>query len=167
GFTYNGSSTAPTNAGSYTVVATINDTNYSGSSSGTLVIAKASATVTLGSLSQTYNGSSKSATATTSPAGISVGFTYDGSATAPINAGSYAVSATITDSNYTGNSTGTLVIAKASATVSLSGLSATYDGTQKPVAATTSPVGLTVAFSYDGNSNQPIKAGSYALVATI
>ncbi len=56
-FTYNGSSTAPTAAGSYTVVGTISDANYQGSSTGTLGIGKAAATVTLGSLSQTYTGS--------------------------------------------------------------------------------------------------------------
>jgi hypothetical protein len=39
--TYNGSATAPTAAGSYPVVATVNDPNYTGSATGTLVIAKA------------------------------------------------------------------------------------------------------------------------------
>ena len=45
-FTYNGSATVPTAAGSYTVVATINDANYQGSATGTLVIDKATLTVT-------------------------------------------------------------------------------------------------------------------------
>lgn len=40
--TYNGSTTAPTLAGSYLVVATINQTAYSGTATGTLVIAQAS-----------------------------------------------------------------------------------------------------------------------------
>ncbi|MGA9667566.1 MAG: MBG domain-containing protein, partial [Terracidiphilus sp.] len=44
-YTYNGSSTAPTAAGSYAVVATINDLNYTGSTMGTLVIAKAALAV--------------------------------------------------------------------------------------------------------------------------
>ena len=38
--TYNGSSTPPTLAGSYAVVATVNDPNYAGTASGTLVIGK-------------------------------------------------------------------------------------------------------------------------------
>ena len=38
-FTYNGSVTTPTAAGSYTVVGTINDSNYQGSATDTLVIA--------------------------------------------------------------------------------------------------------------------------------
>jgi rhamnogalacturonan endolyase len=37
-FTYNGSSTAPTLPGTYAVVATINDPNYQGTATGTLVI---------------------------------------------------------------------------------------------------------------------------------
>jgi sugar lactone lactonase YvrE len=39
--TYNGLSTPPTLVGSYAVVATVNDPNYTGSATGTLVIAKA------------------------------------------------------------------------------------------------------------------------------
>ena len=45
-FTYNGLSTAPTAAGSYAVVATVNSSGYTGTTSGTLVIAKALLTVT-------------------------------------------------------------------------------------------------------------------------
>ena len=42
GVIYNGSSNAPSNAGSYSVVGVVNDQNYTGSNSTTLVIAKAS-----------------------------------------------------------------------------------------------------------------------------
>jgi MBG domain len=38
---YNGSLTAPTAIGSYTVVATVNDTKYGGTANGTLTIAAA------------------------------------------------------------------------------------------------------------------------------
>lgn len=50
---------------------------------------------------------------TTNPLGLNTSVTYNGSATPPTNAGSYAVIATITDPNYTGNTAGTFVIAKA------------------------------------------------------
>jgi len=46
-FTYNGSSAVPVTAGSYLVVATVNDANYKGTATGTLVIAKASPAVVL------------------------------------------------------------------------------------------------------------------------
>ena len=36
--TYNGSTTAPTNVGSYNVVATVDNPNYKGQATGTLVI---------------------------------------------------------------------------------------------------------------------------------
>ncbi len=83
----------------------------------TLVVAKATASVYLGSLSQTYDGTAKAASATTMPAGLTVTFTYDGSATAPTAAGSYAVTGTVNSANYQGSAAGTLVIAKASQTI--------------------------------------------------
>ena len=110
--TYDGSTTPPTDAGSYAVVAKITDPNYTGSDAhDTLVIDPASATVTLSNLQQTYDGTPKEATATTDPPDVSVSITYDGSATPPTDAGSYAVMATITDPNYTGSDANdTLVI---------------------------------------------------------
>ena len=166
-FTYNLSATPPTNAGSYSVVGTINDTNYQGSASGTLVIAKAAGIVTLGSLSQTYDGTQQPATATTTPAGLTVTFTYDLSATPPTNAGSYSVIGTINNTNYQGSASGTLVIAKAAGIVTLGSLSQTYDGTQQPATATTTPAGLTVTFTYDLSATPPTNAGSYSVIGTI
>jgi hypothetical protein len=165
--TYDGSGTAPTNAGSYAVVGTVNDPNYTGTASGTLVIAKATASVTLGSLSQIYNGSPRSATATTTPSGLTVDFTYNGSATAPTNAGSYAVVGTIVNTNYAGTASGSLVIAKAPATVTLGSLGQIYDGTPKAATATTNPTGLSVDFTYDGSPVPPTNPGSYAVVGTV
>jgi hypothetical protein len=71
GTTYPTSSTAPTNAGSYTVVGTISSADYIGSATGTLVISPAKATVALTTGTHTYTGSAISATATTNPTGIS------------------------------------------------------------------------------------------------
>ena len=166
-FTYNGSATIPTAAGSYTVVGTINDANYQGSATSTLVIDKASAAVTLGSLSQTYDGAAKAATATTTPTGLTVSFTYNGSATVPTSAGSYTLVGTISDANYQGSATGTLVIAQASGAVTLGNLSQTYDGTAKAATAGTTPSGLTVALTYNGSANAPTNAGSYTVIGTI
>jgi hypothetical protein len=166
-FTYNGSANAPTNAGSYTVIGTISDTNYQGSATNTLVISKGAATVTLGSLSQTYNGAARSATATTTPTNLMVNLTYNGLANAPTNAGSYTVIGTISDANYQGSATNTLVISKAAGTVTLGSLSQTYDGTARSATATTTPVGLTVDFTYNGSANAPTNAGSYTVIGTI
>lgn len=95
------------------VVATTPDATGRGIVTTAAVVAKATATVTLGELEQTYNGYPKQATATTVPNGLSVIFTYDGSENEPIDAGSYVVAATIDDNRYTGGATGTLEIAKA------------------------------------------------------
>ncbi len=91
------------------------DSNYAAATQQTesVTAQKANGTVTLGNLNQTYSGQPEPATATTSPAGLAVDFTYNGSAAAPTNAGSYAVAGTINDPNYQGSANGTLVIAKA------------------------------------------------------
>ncbi len=166
-YTYNGSSTAPTAAGTYTVVGTINDTNYQGSATGPMTIAKATASVTLGGLSHSYDGTAKSATVTTNPVGLAVTYTYNGSSTAPTAAGTYAVVGTINDTNYQGSALGTMTIAQCTATVTLCGLSQTCDGTAKSASATTSPVGLSVSFTYNGTSTAPTAVGTYTVVGTI
>lgn len=111
--TYNGSASAPTNAGTYNVVATVNDANYAGTASATLTVARASAGIVLSNLNQTHNGAPRAVTATTTPPGLPVVITYDGSASPPIAVGSYAVVATINDTNYSGSASGTLIIESA------------------------------------------------------
>ncbi len=165
--TYDGSATLPTAVGSYEVSGTIADANYVGSSTDVFTIAKGSAAVTLTGLAQTYDGTPKSAGATTDPIGLSVNLTYDGSATAPAAAGSYAVIGTVADANYAGIGTGTLVVAKATATVSLSGLYYVYDGYAKSATVTTDPAGLNASVTYNGSATAPSATGSYAVVATV
>jgi len=183
GTSYPTSSTPPTAAGTYTVVGTVSDTNYTGTNSGTLVISQATATVALSGLAETYTGSPIAATATTNPAGKTVTFTYTGisgtnyvtSSTPPTAAGSYSVVATISDTNYTGTNSGTLVISQATATVALSGLAETYTGSPIAATATTNPTGKTVTFTYTGTGGTtygpsptaPTAAGSYTVVGTV
>jgi hypothetical protein len=124
-------------------------------------------TVALGNLSQTYDGTAKSASATTTPSGLTVNITYNGSANAPTNAGSYTVIGMINDANYQGGATNTLVINKGAGTVTLDNLSQTYDGAAKGVTATTTPGGLTVDITYNGSANAPTNVGSYTVIGTI
>jgi subtilisin family serine protease len=165
--TYNGTSSAPTNAGTYTVVATITDPNYEGSTTGTLTISKASATISLSDLNQTYDGTARVVTTTTAPSGLVTSFTYNDNPSAPINAGSFSVVATIIDSNYQGSVTDTLTVAKASATVTLGNTSQIYDGSNRSVLTTTTPPGLSTSTTYDGSSTAPVNAGSYVVVTTV
>ena len=165
--TYNGSSNAPTNAGSYTVIGTINDANYQGSATNTLMIDKVAAVVTLGNLNQTYDGAAKLVNVITYPPGLAVAFKYNGFVNAPTNVGSYAATGTINDVNYQGSATNTLVIGKATGLVILGSLNQIYDGTSKSVTATTVPSGLTVNFTYNESSNAPANAGSYTVIGNI
>lgn len=73
-------------------------------------VGPAPADVALGQLAQDYDGSPKNVAVTTDPAGVAVSVTYNGSAAAPTTLGTYGVVATVTDPNYYGGATGTLVI---------------------------------------------------------
>ena len=226
--TYNGSATAPTAAGTYAVVATVTDPNYTGSATGTLVIGQAtpaltwnapaaitygtalgasqlnatsnvsgsfayspasgtilpvgsnqalSATftpadavdytsggpvgtainvnpapvaVSLSGVNQTYNGLAEPVSISTTPSGLSTTVTYNGSSSPPVAAGSYAVVVTVTNPDYTGSASGTLIISKATASLTLGALSQTYGGGIEDANAATSPAGLTVLWSYNG-----------------
>jgi hypothetical protein len=79
----------------------------------TFSIAKATATVSLGNLTVTYNGKPQSAVVSTAPGGLAVGVTYNGAAAAPTTAGSYGVVATVDDANYQGASSATLTVTRA------------------------------------------------------
>ncbi|HVU15399.1 MAG TPA: DUF4082 domain-containing protein [Candidatus Didemnitutus sp.] len=72
------------------------------------------ATINLSGLSATYDGSAHAVSASTVPSNLTVDITYDGSPTAPTNAGSYTVMAAVDDLTYSGVVTNTLVIAQAS-----------------------------------------------------
>ena len=89
-------------------------------------IAQAPVTITLGNLSQTYDGAPEPVTVTASPsASYSVIYNgiapavYNASSTAPTQPGSYAVTVTVTDPNYTGSTTGTLTINQLNPNLSL------------------------------------------------
>jgi hypothetical protein len=154
---------ATTAGGPYTITAS--DSGFSNTASVT--VTPAAASVTLGGLNATYDGAPKSVTATTSPAGLPLSITYDGSATPPTNAGTYTVVVTVTDPNYQGSTTQPFTIAKAAAEISLTDLTQTYDGSPKSAAISTSPAGLAFAVTYDGTSTPPIAAGSHPVSAEI
>ncbi len=94
----------------YTVTAIYSgDSTYIGSTN-TLAVNHATAQVILGNLTQTNDGTAKSVTVTTVPAGLTVNVTYNGSASAPTNAGTYVVIGTVSDLVYVGSATNNLVI---------------------------------------------------------
>jgi sugar lactone lactonase YvrE len=165
---YNGETTPPINVGGYTVTATVDTATHRGAATGNLVVGKDTAAITFGELGKIYTGSAQGVSVTTVPAGLKVTVTYGGSLNAPVNAGTYAVVATIDENpGYIGSASGTLVIAKAGATVTLGALSRVYDGTSRAVGFATTPAGLPVNITYDNSATPPTNAGSYAVAATI
>ncbi len=170
-------------AGTTTITASqAGNSNYNAALSvqQALTVNKVVVTIILSNLSHTYNGSPKSATVTTTPPGKAVALTYDGSPTAPTDAGSYAVVGTISEANYEGSASDTLTISKVSQTITFgplpkkqygdadfelrafvsSGLPISYDSSNLSVAAIsagkihiTGPGTSTITASQPGNSN--------------
>ena len=134
--------------GPYTVTAA------AGSLSGTaqVSVAPATASVTLGSLTATYNGSANTVTVTTDPPDLAATVTYNGSASAPVDAGSYTVVVTVTDPNYTGSASGTLVIARAGQAITFGALPGKTFGDASFAVAATASSGLAVTYA-SSNTN--------------
>lgn len=175
-FTVSGNVLTIVGAGSATLTASqAGNTNYSAATSLTQVVtvARQPATVTLGNLAQQYDGTARAATATTTPAGLAVSLTYDGAATVPVNAGSYAVVATITDANYTGSASGTLVVSKADQSISFAALAERTVGDAPFALAGSADSGLTVSYTssdttvatVSGNQVTVVGAGTTSITA--
>jgi MBG domain-containing protein/concanavalin A-like lectin/glucanase superfamily protein/YDG domain-containing protein/Big-like domain-containing protein len=92
------------------------------------IVTPTAATISLSNMTQAYDKTPKAVSVTTSPPGLSVNITYNGSTTVPTNAGSYAVVATITETNYTGSANGTLTITQKPLAVTATGVNKVYDG---------------------------------------
>ena len=111
--TVSGNTVTIVGAGNTTITASqTGDSNYDPATDvpQTLTVNKATATVTLTNLTQTYDGNPKPVTVATTPINLSHSVTYDDSLVVPINAATYAVVAIITDPNYQGSNSGSLVI---------------------------------------------------------
>ncbi|MFM9133441.1 MAG: YDG domain-containing protein, partial [Actinomycetota bacterium] len=113
---------APTNAGTYSVNGTINETNYAGSANAAWRVTKQSTQVTIdpAHLTRTFDGTVRTPAVSTSPQGKNVSVTYTGtggttysSQWAPANAGTYTVTATVQEGNFEGSRSETLTIARA------------------------------------------------------
>ena len=164
--TYNKNPAGATAAGSYELAATVTDPNYTGSANGVFTVTKTSADISISGTTHVADGTVKQVVVTTTPAGLNNVVTYNGDATAPSAAGTYAVEVTIVDSDHIGSFNGTMEILDA-ATISLSDLQKPYTGSALTPTVTTNPAGLNVALTYNKSPNAPTRAGSYEVVATI
>lgn len=169
---YDGLSDAPSGAGTYQVVATVDDPVYAGSASGTLTITKAAPSVTWATPADIVFGTALSAAQLNATANVPGAFAYSPAAGTALPVGSglpLSVVFTPADTaNYTTATASTSInVGKAPAGVVLSNLTATYDGAAKSVSVTTAPAGLDVVVTYDGSELPPTAAGTYAVVATV
>ena len=140
------------NPGTYTATVTFNSPTADNSPQTlpvSLSVTKATAQVNISNQAHTYDGSTKSVTVSTTPAGLSTDVTYNGSGTAPADAGSYAVTAVINDTCYEGSGNGTMTISKASQliTVFTPTDGSSFASTQIVVLAASTSTGLPVTFS--------------------
>jgi len=105
------------------------------------------ASVTLANLAQTYDGTPRNATVTTVPPGLAYTIIYDGGSVVPVLAGSHQVAVTVTSPGYAGSTTGTLVVSRASQTITFAAPDPVVLGVQ-PIALTASASsGLQVTYT--------------------
>lgn len=140
-------------------------------------VPSAPATVTLSNLSFTYDGSPKVPSTTVSPAGLAIQLAYSGTAaslSAPITAGSYAVTASVVDDFYFGTTSGVVTISKANQTITFASMATRFAGSGAFQVFPTASSNLTVALASSntavatvtGNSITPLTAGSTTISAT-
>jgi kumamolisin len=164
---------APTQTGLFSI--TLGATNPAGTGQATLTltVAPVSATITLGGLAQTYDGTAHVITATTVPPGLAVAITYDGATFPPVPAASYAVVATVTTPGYTGTASDILVVAQASQTIAFTPMPQKTMGDPAFALAAAATSGLPVTFQSDnpavatvsGNTVTIVGAGTASLTA--
>ncbi len=175
--TLRGSPTAPSAAGSYAVVCHLTQAGYSATdATGTLVINPAPVTLSLSNLSQTYDGTQKSATCTATPsAAYSLTYSDVGSGTGRVNVGSYGVSCAVSDPNYGATpATGTLVIAQMATTTHLTssrnpsayGEGVTFTATVSPSSASGSVTFNGVSGCNGGTNGVALSSGSAACLVS-
>jgi hypothetical protein len=188
-FTYNGSTTAPIGPGLFTVSAafTSTDPNYTSPTVTTNEIINSPGTVvpslSLVDGSTNYDGNVHADTATAvdpidgvTPVAGSFLITYNGSATAPTQAGSYNVVATFisSDLNYTNATTsGTMTISAVAPTITISSSYPFYYDTFAQAQYVSevgvdgvTPVDGTLSVLYNGSSTLPVNAGTYDVFVT-
>ena len=176
--TYDGAAEMPVNAGTYTASASFdgNASYTSRTTTATLTINPATPVVTVSGGPFVYDKQPHAAVVTVTGAGGAalggpIAVTYNNAADVPVDAGSYAVTASVAAAgNYTAASgSGTMVINKATPLVTVTDSSFAYGNGPYQAPVTVTGVGGEplngAAVSYNGAFNLPFNAGSYAVVA--
>lgn len=183
GTSYGPSTTAPIYAGSYTVTATVDDPNYSGTKSLDFTIAKATPTIAAVPTASaiTYGQSLASSALAGGVASVPGTFSFATSGTTPgVGTASHAVVFTPTDTlNYNATSGSASVTVNAVALhpgsiVFTPPANLAYNGSAKNFTATAPGISTGFAYSYSGIGGTtygptpaaPTNAGNYAVTAT-
>ena len=174
-FTYNGAVEAPVNAGGYVVIGRYGgDANYEAATRTTAIqIGPATPVVTVTGGTFTYDGQPHGASATvTGIGGVDLGpatLTYDGSASVPVNAGTYVAVATFDGGgNYAyATGTATVTIQKAAAALVWSQPAGVVFGTPLGAGQLNATASVPGSFSYSPAAGAVLNAGAaQALTAT-
>ncbi len=181
---YGPTSAAPTAAGTYTVTVTSNDPNYTGTTTATFTIDPAAATITAIPESTTYTGAPQAYPLTGSDVSATDGVTsgsdqtltsfnysytdtslgYGPTSAAPTAAGTYTVTVTSNDPNYTGITTATFTFDPASATITAIPETTTYTGAPQAYPLNGSDVSATDGVT--SGSDQTLTSFTYSYADT-
>jgi hypothetical protein len=130
------------------------------------------ATITFSNTNQIYNGMAKPVSYTVSPTNaLPVVITYSNSlyptsTNSPTNAGVFAVSASVVNSNYLGSNRALLTISPLTPVITISATNWPYNGNARLVSTAITPTGIPVSITYAGLSNAPSLAGCYPVLAS-
>ena len=174
-YTYNGATLAPSTVNLYTVVGTIQDTNYMGYGSTILNITKGAGSIVFGTTPVPYNGTQRSTTYTTIPPGMTVDTTYIVNTTEtsirPSSIGVYLAKGVINNSLYSGTKTAQFEIIKGVASIQMANTSVTYDGSSHGITPIITPTLPVSTISYSNNlyisTQGPKDAGTYTATVTV
>ncbi|HRQ65498.1 MAG TPA: MBG domain-containing protein [Xanthomonadaceae bacterium] len=112
--TYDESTSAPVEPGLYAVYASVTEQGFYGVAEGVFeILPPVQVEVTLSDLVQTYSGTPLAVTVTTDPPDVNVEVAYDGDAALPVNAGVYAVVATVVEHGFAGSASDSFEIEQA------------------------------------------------------
>jgi len=130
------------------------------------------ATITISNTNQVYSGLAEPVTCTILPTNaLPVVITYSNTfypstTNAPTNAGVFAVSASVVNSNFLGSNNAILTIAPLTPVITISSTYWPYNGSPRPVSTSVTPSGLPVSVTYAGSTSAPSAVGSYPLLAS-
>ena len=130
------------------------------------------ATISISNTNQVYDGLAEPVSYTVSPTNaLPVIITYSNSlyptsTNAPTNAGVFAVSASVVNSNFSGSNNSILTISPLTPVITISATNWPYNGTPRPVTISVSPSGVPVSVTYAGSTSVPSAVGNYPLLAS-